>query len=255
MTALTRGPLSPRVYWTRRIMVIGTALLLVFGLARLLIGGSDASSPPEGKAVQAAATLTDLSPPPGVTRTRKPGKGKATKNAKPPEPVLAAPSGPCADEDIAVTPEVPKAEAGRDVQILVGLRTIETEACTWQVSSETLTAKITSGKDDIWSSRQCPRAIHRQDVVVRQDVTRKVAITWSSKRSDDECSRQTTWALPGWYHVAVSALAGEPSDLQFELKKPAPQVVTETAAPPKNDKNDDKNPGQGGTNDDEPKHR
>ena len=166
--------------------------------------------------------------------------------------MLAAPSGPCADEDIAVTPEVPKAEAGRDVQILVGLRTIETEACTWQVSSETLTAKITSGKDDIWSSRQCPRAIHARTWWSARDVTRKVAITWSSKRSDDECSRQTSWALPGWYHVAVSALAGEPSDLQFELEKPAPQVVTET--PPAQGRQErTRTPGR--RTDDEPKHR
>jgi hypothetical protein len=248
MTALTRGPLSPRVYWTRRIMVIGTALLLVFGLARLLVGGSDASSPPEDKAVQSAATPGDYQPPPGVTKHRKHRSGKATKNAEPVEPVLAAPSGPCADEDIAVTPEVTNAEAGRDVRIVVGLRTIESEACTWQISSETLTMKITSGQDDIWSSRQCPHAIPRQDVVVRQDVTEKVAITWSSKRSDNECSRQTGWAMPGWYHVAVSALAGEPSDLQFELVKPKPQVVTETVKPhgSKGDKND-KN--------DQPKHR
>ena len=55
----------------------------------------------------------------------------------------------------------------------------------------------------------------------------------------------TTWALPGWYHVAVAALAGEPSDVQFELEKPEPKVVTETV-PPKGDKNN-KN--------DEPKHR
>jgi hypothetical protein len=249
MTALTRGPLSPRVYWTRRIMVIGTALLLVFGLARLLIGGSDASSAPEDKALQSAATPRDYSPPPGVTKGHKQGKGHK-KNTEPVEPVLAAPSGPCADEDIAVTPEVTNAEAGRDVRIVVGLRTIFTEACTWQVSPETLTMKITSGKDDIWSSRQCPHAIPRQDVVVRQDVTEKVVITWSSKRSDDECSRQTGWAYPGWYHVAVSALAGEPSDLQFQLEKPKPEVVTETVRPHahkngKNDKNDQN----------EPKHR
>ena len=192
MTALTRGPLSPRVYWTRRIMVIGTALLLVFGLARLLIGGSDGSSPPEDKAVQAAATPTRLSPPPGVTKTRKPGKGKATKNA---EPAGAGARG-------AVRPVRRRGHRGHSrgdqaprpagtCGSWSGCARSTTEACTWQVSPETLTMKITSGKDDIWSSRQCPRAIPRQDVVVRQDVTEKVAITWSSKRSDDECSRQT----------------------------------------------------------------
>ncbi len=254
MTALTRGPLPARVYWTRRLLVLGTAILLVFGIARVLVGGSDGSSSPEGgKAVQAAAEPTPtFEPPPGVTETKKPQKDKGKKDDKPEEPVLAEPTGTCADEDIAVTPEVPKAIAGSSVRIVVGLRTIESEACTWRVSPESLTLKITSGKDDIWSSRQCPRAVSTSDVVVRSAVTRNVAVYWSSKRSDDECSRQTTWALPGWYHVAVAAFAGEPSDVQFELERPKPQVVTETVRP-NGGKNDDK--GNKGNKNDEPKHR
>jgi hypothetical protein len=154
----------------------------------------------------------------------------------------------CADEDIAATPMLERAVAGSDVRIVIALRTIRSEACTWRVSPESLTLKITSGKDDIWSSRECPRAVPRQDVVVRRAVTSNIAVTWSAKRSDDECSRQTTWALPGWYHVAVAALAGEPSDVQFELVKPEPKVVTETV-PPNGTKNNENN------KNDEPNHR
>jgi hypothetical protein len=231
-------------------MVLGTAVLLVFGIARLLGTGSDASSPPPQKqAVQAAATssATTAPPPPGVTRTTEPKRAKASKT--PEEPVLATPSGPCLDEDIAVTPEVEKAEAGSRVRIVVGLRTINAEACTWRVSPESLTIKITSGDDDIWSSRECPKAVPTADVVVRRAVTKNVSIYWSARRSDDECSRQTTWALPGWYHVAVAAFAGEPSDLQFELTRPEPKVVTQTV-PPQGGKNGGKNQGN-----DQPKHR
>ena len=69
MAALTRGSLPARVYWTRRLMVLGTAVLLVIGIARLLGGGSDDSTPRanDDKAVQAAATPTaePSQPPPG----------------------------------------------------------------------------------------------------------------------------------------------------------------------------------------------
>jgi hypothetical protein len=235
MTALTRGPLSARVYWTRRAMVFGTAVLLVFGIARLLNGGSDGSSAPEPQAVQAGADTTTAAtpnpslPPPAVASTAE--KTKKPKPEKSTEPALAAPTGECADEDIAATPEVRKAEAGGPIRIVVGLRTIESEACTWRVTPETLTMKITSGKDDIWSSRQCPRAIPKRDVVVRREATLNLWVYWSARRSDDECSKQTSWAMPGWYHVAVSALAGEPSDVQFELVRPKAEVVTETADP------------------------
>ena len=111
------------------------------------------------------------------------------------------------------------------------LRTITTPACTWQVSPSTLTMKITSGDDDIWTSQDCPRAIPSEDVVVRNNVGTEVEVTWSGRRSDDDCSRLTEWALPGWYYVDGAALAGEPSDLHFELEAPEPEVVTKTVKP------------------------
>src|SRR4029453_18633110 len=117
------------------------------------------------------------------------------KKKKRSKPVLAAPTGSCADADIAVTPTVPKAVAGRDVLLVLELRTIQAEACTWEVSPETLTLKITSGNDDIWASRQCPRAVPTRSVVVRSAVTTSVGVTWNGRRSDAECSRLTHWAM------------------------------------------------------------
>ena len=57
-----------------------------------------------------------------------------------------------------VTPEVKHAVAGPGdgVRFKLGLQTRQAEACTWHVSSRTLTMKITSGHDGIWSSQQCP---------------------------------------------------------------------------------------------------
>ncbi|ABL80010.1 MULTISPECIES: hypothetical protein [unclassified Nocardioides] len=232
MPALTRGPLPARVYWVRRLLVLGTATLLVVAIARLLGGGSDAASEPDAGAQlvadgspTAAATLDGE--PTTTTSARKPGK-RASKSQ---EPVLAQPDGPCADEDVAITPKVENAVAGRPVQIVLQLRTLESDACTWRVSAGTVTVNITSGPDDIWTSRQCRRAIPARDVVVRKAVTSNVSITWSSRRSDDGCTRLTDWAYPGWYHVTAAALAGEPSDAQFELRTPTAATITKTVTP------------------------
>lgn len=238
MTALTRGPLPARVYWTRRVMVLGTVFLLVFGIGRLLTGGSDATSG-EPTAVQAAAT-----PSPSPTATvavpateeRGADRQREKKQKKRDEPVLLPPEGPCDDEDIAVTPEVERAVGGRTVMVVLELRTISAAACTWRVSPEAVTVKITSGDDDIWSSRQCPNAVPTRDVVVRSAVGTKVGVRWSGRRSDNECSRYTEWARPGWYHVAAAALAGEPSDMQFELEAPRRQVITQTVPAEPEDK-------------------
>jgi hypothetical protein len=211
-------------------MVLGTAVLLVFGIARALGAGSDASSPPgaqeQAKQVAAAPTTTvDL--PETAPRATESGRSKKQEKVVP----LAEPDGPCDDEDVAVTPTVEKPVAGADVTFVLELRTIFSEACTWKVSPETLTLKVTSGDDEIWTSRECPHAIGREEVTLRRDHTTRVDVIWDARRSDEDCSRLTKWALPGWYHVAAAALAGEPSDLQFELERPDPERVTKTVEP------------------------
>lgn len=228
---MTRGPLPARVYWTRRLMVLGTAVLLVVAIGRLLGNGSDGSSDPDDRAAQVAAESSPseteyadptTSPTPKKKRTRTPD----------PTPTLAVPVGECDGTDIAVTPLVKEAVAGRDVTIVLQLRTIESPACTWSVGSGAMTLDITSGDDRIWTSRECPASIPREPVVVRQAVTSKIEVVWNSKRSDEEtCTKLTDWAYPGWYHVTAAALGGEPSDVQFQLVTPTAETITRTAKP------------------------
>ena len=231
-----RGPLPSRVYWTRRLSVLGIALLLVFGLGRVLGSHSDGSSGP-GVARQAAAQPSVTGSP---SATRVPGEKKRRKKRQqatvaptptPTAPVLAPPSGPCATSDIVVTPQIFKEEGGGPVLISLELTTRVTEACTWTVSPDTLTLKISSGSDDIWSSRQCPASVPTREVVVRQDFGTPVGVRWNGKRSDATCSALTEWALPGYYHVVAAALAGEPTDVQFKLTRVATTVITTTITP------------------------
>lgn len=235
-TVTPRGPLPARVYWTRRLIVIGVPLLLIVVLARVLGGSSDGKDQAAGDtASQVGATVTesaDAAPVgPTAKATGKKGKKKKDKVVEPVEPVLAEPTGPCTDSDIVVTPTIVTAAGGSDIPITFNLRTITSAACTWHVSAQTLTVTITSGKDHIWSSRECPASIPEQDVVIRSAVDAPVVVTWSAKRSDETCSAQTGWAMPGFYHVEAAALGGEATDVQFEVVTPTAPVITQTAAP------------------------
>lgn len=242
---LTRGPLPASVYWRRRAVVLLVALTLVFGIGRLLGLGSDASdgAPAAGSGGSAelagagadvassgeAATQPDSAAP--SRKARKKGRSAS------PTPALVEPVGTCRDEDISVTPRIEKAEAGRDITFALDLRTLETPACTWEVSAKHLTLKVTSGDDDIWSTLECPRAITAQSVVVRQAATSTIEVVWNGRRSDARCSRVTSYAMPGYYHLDVAALGGEPTDVQFELVRPAAAVITRTAEPTPTPKN------------------
>ncbi len=232
-------------------VVLAVPILLVVVLARVLGGSSDGQDAAPDKATRAGATVEETAAPTtgptagdaaAGTKKGSGAKGKKGKKGKqgtkngtqettPPEPVLAEPTGPCADSDIVATPVITSAPGGADIAITINLRTTFAEACTWQASPSTMTVTITSGEDYIWSTRECPAAIPPQDVVIRQAVDAPVVVTWSAKRSDETCSNRTEFALPGFYHVEAAALGGEGTDIQFELVPPQPGVVTRTAEP------------------------
>ncbi|QNN51231.1 hypothetical protein [Nocardioides mesophilus] len=229
-----RGPLPTRVYWVRRLLVLGVALAMVFGLAQLL--GAGRGQEPE-RAQVIVGLPSQSSGTPQATPTAAPGhrkKGAKAKAGSPKPTPLAEPSGPCERSDIVATPDVVGTPyAGRPVRFRVALTTRSTPACTWTASATSMVVKVTSGDDRIWSSQDCPEAVPSKPVVVRQEVPAKVTVVWRGQRSDDTCSRQPAWAQPGWYHVEAAAFGGDPTDLQFKLELPVARTVTASPKPEK----------------------
>ena len=250
MTGLTRGRLPARVYWFRRLLVLGLAMVLVVGIARLLGGSSNGSSGPD-RATQVADTGSPTRTPtatspttPGTTTSTgaQPTSGKTTHPGGADTTASALPSGPCAPDDIAITPSVPHPIAGGDITLVLDVSTVTSPACTWTLSGRSLALKITarcrphspcadSGTDLIWTTVQCARTIPTEDLVLRNTAPTRVKLTWSARRSEPGCPRLTQWALPGTYHLHVAALAGHPQDLTFLLSAPSPAEVTRTAQP------------------------
>lgn len=214
------------MYWTRRALVLGVAFLLVFGIARVLGGGSDGRSSAGDTAEQAAGDQSSTrTAAPTTTPETTPAKKKKKK------PVLAEPDGPCDPVDITVEAKVVRAANDGEVRIPLML-TGEDPACTWSVSPQSMVVKIISGDDRIWSSQQCPRLVPQEAVVVRSAAPTKVVFVWNGRRSDEDCtSASAGFALPGSYHVIAAALGGEPTDVQFLLTRPPRETVTVTPKP------------------------
>jgi hypothetical protein len=245
MAASTRGPLPSGVYWRRRLMVLSIGLVVFLGVGKVLDHGSDGSSDDTAKQA-GATTLTSPTATVSAPHSTKKGKGKgkgpkghhgddapsSTPTPTPtPTPTLPDPTGPCADSDVYITSSVASAVGGSDVVIMLNLQTGASPACTWHVSAETVAMSITSGKDRIWRSKDCPDAIPAQDVVVRLASVTQVPVVWNARRSDEGCTDRTAWALPGTYHVTTAGLGGEPTDVRFEVVAPTAPTVTQTASP------------------------
>ncbi|NEN77528.1 hypothetical protein [Nocardioides zeae] len=222
MSAVTRprGPLSPRVYWRRRILLAAVAALLVVLVGRLLGAGSDGDDDEARPASSDASTTTEqpTSTAPAPTTTTE----------APPPP--ATPEGRCAADDVAVRAKVERAVAGQPVAVTLLFSSKETPACYWTASSTTTVVKITSGSDDIWSTQHCPDALPERELVLRTDAEAAAELEWPAWRSGPGCELEQ-WSLPGAYHVESAALAGEPTDVQFELETPQPEVIERTITP------------------------
>lgn len=233
-----RGRLPARVYWLRRSILIGTALVLVFGFAHLLGGVGGGGSPSQQADLAASGAKKHTTAPSSTSPSTGPSIGasagvSAHRTASPsatPSSALAQPDGPCAAQDLSVTPVVTTAYAVHHVAITLELSGAR-PACTFTVSPKTLAVKIVSGQDRVWSSQDCPASIAKGSVVVRSGAETAVRVTWNGRRSNGTCSRANAWARPGYYHVLGAVIGSTPADTQFKLTIAPRAVVTKTAKP------------------------
>lgn len=240
-----RTPLSPGVYWRRRTMVAGTAVLLVVAGVDLANGGD---SGPSDTAQRVVARPTGDPGDAATTRVRT-GKGAKKKNKKnqqaaepaepvytpPPAPPPAEPDGACGNDDITITPVMGSAVAGRAVLVSLQLQTREAEACTWTISSDHLAYKITDGDgEDVWSSSQCPGQVPEDEIVVRSAMIATYRLAWNARSSSLDCPASMGFVDPGDYAVQAAAIGGEPSDVvSFKLADAADLVTNdEPLGPP-----------------------
>ena len=222
-----RGRLPQRVYWIRRGIVVAVALLLVFGIGKLL-GGNE--NDPGGSDVAASNTSAQEQSPSSSPSVVAPVAPATTHGPRTKAVPLLPPSGACQDDEVSVLPSVPRPWGAQPIVIRLGLQGIQ-PACTFKVSPESVVVKITSGSDRIWSSQDCPSSIKPADVVVRNGVPTYVNVVWSGRRSDDTCSRDTPWADKGYYHAFAAVLGSTPTDVQFEVTRAPTAVITRTAKP------------------------
>lgn len=220
--------LPARIYWFRRAMVLGSVFAVVFGVAHLVGGGGGGG----GAAAPAAANLGRTTPTGngGPLGPRPVSGPSAAATGTPPAVALAQPTGPCSLDDITVTPVLDDAFAGRSVALTLQLSGVQ-PACTFQLSPQTLVAKVVHGNDRLWTSQQCPGSVPRQSVVVRSAQTTTVQVSWSGRRSDQNCSKATSWAVPAAYRVVAAVVGSEPAETVFRLKTPPQAVVTRTVTP------------------------
>ncbi|HEY3561403.1 MAG TPA: hypothetical protein VGL05_28255 [Kribbella sp.] len=223
MSSLLRpvGHLPASVYWFRRGLVLAVVVVLIVLLSNLFGGGGDAqnaaasdpepnpttappasapTSTPTGNGTTAATTKTTKSPTPTPTPTK-------TKTTPPTDL-------PCESSDVTVTalPANRKIVSGSMLNFVVQLAPTG-DGCKAAVGADKLTVTVTSGKDLIWSTTQCEKAIQNATLVVAKGKQSAVTVPWDGHRSRPGCLPGQPVAKPGTY-VVKAEYNGRPSSEQ-----------------------------------------
>ena len=217
MSAVARpsGPLPPRVYWTRRVLLLTILALLAWGLMRC-VGAPDAQ-PSGGSAASEPTNETAVSPTPD----NQPGRER--QPADPPAGVRAVSAGfrparqPCDPAAVAVVPQVSgRVRVGEAVPIQLRVSATSADPCLLRLDSTSLLVAVTSQDAPVWSSAGCASAIPVQSLVVQPRWSTVVEVMWSGRRLGEECAAGRP-VPPGSYTVQAAMVAGEPAAADFEL--------------------------------------
>ena len=235
-----RGPLPPRVYWFRRLALLGI-LVVLLGLLWVWLAPGGGSQEPAGDAAgPSTSTPTSGAPPrvqndkdPRDDETKKhkrernrhggdkgrpsdkePGEGRETTPTTPPP---AEPEGPCEIGDVLIALDVPDGKAGSPTQARLDFTSLTSPACTLGLTPDLLVLRVSSPKRVVWSSTTCPALLDARQVVARPDLPGSYSFQWDGRRSTPHCDSPGPTVKPGEYVLEAALVGGEPVQATFVL--------------------------------------
>ena len=242
------GPLPPRVYWVRRLLLLAVVAALVWGVVRVVGGGDPANGEPAGEPAAATDTVTSEAPADDVAdrrtkltprqqrrreRISERAELRRSKLVRDVAQTLEAPSGPCDLTLVRLVPQVlSPAYAGASVPLRLGLRTQQATSCTIDLDDERLLVSISSveqvvadgvtseATEIVWSTAECGDAVPLRTVVLRPSWTSTVDLSWSGLRGGRRCRPDAKPVDAGSYRLQAAALTGEPAAVDFDLVDP-----------------------------------
>jgi cytoskeletal protein RodZ len=217
MSSLLRpvGHLPASVYWFRRGLVLAVVVVLIILISNLFGGGGDAQNAAASNPQPNPTTAPPASAPsttPTAATSSKPTK-KPTETPTPKPTKTTPPTDlPCkgTDLNVAALPANRKIVSGSMLNFVVQL-TPAGDGC--KATTDNLTITVTSGKDLIWSTSQCEKAIQNATLVVAKGKQSAVTVPWDGHRSRPGCLPGQPVAKPGTY-VVKAEYAGRQSGAQ-----------------------------------------
>jgi hypothetical protein len=200
------GPLPPKVYWRRRI-VVGLGLLAVLVAIVLIVvrPGQGAATPPSDPPATSPAAESAEPDPEVEPEGEQPADGSAAA---------------CTAASVTVEAVMDKEDYAQGERPQLSLKITNTgEApCLLKAGTDVQEYRITSGSDLIWSSVHCQKETQPAERVLKKDESVSTTpFEWSRERSDpNTCDGERAAAVGGGATYVLQVFVG---DLQSEANR------------------------------------
>lgn len=180
------GPEEPNVYWKRRALVGGIAVVVLALLWFLLW--------PKGSDPEPQPAAAPASPAPSLTPSAAP-----EPSSSPSASALAGDA--CADTDVevAVTADQETYPAGVDPKLTMSITNTGTLSCERDVGSAANEITVSSGGVRVWSSDDCSTNAAPDVVTLKPGEAATVTVDWPRTGSEPGCTNTATPAVAGAY--------------------------------------------------------
>lgn len=194
------GPLPARVYWFRRVVVVGIPLVLVAVLVWAFAGRGGGSPDGGADAGQDGAPATDAT-----------------------QPAEDADTGPkaCDPQTLTLTLSADGTSyaAGALPTLTVTLTNDGPAPCLIDVGEAQREIVVTSGTDRIWTSRDCAAAdAQSREILLAPGTADATQLVWQRVRSAQGCPADQPAAQPGTYSAALTLGPLAPAPVVFVLE-------------------------------------
>ncbi|KGM10207.1 hypothetical protein N868_16260 [Cellulomonas carbonis T26] len=216
------GPQPSRVYWVRRLVVVGVLVAVVVLVVSLLssLRGGDA---PATAAGEDTAAVTGASDDDAAAADGEEGAGAedaATDDGTADDGSEGGAPDACAVEALTTTlvSDAATYPAGSTPTFTVTLTNSSDKACTVDAGTANQSLVVTSGADRIWSSADCATTADGERMLLMAPGAQEVVqLAWPRVRSDEACTADLPEPRAGTY-TALAVVAGAQSgQIVFDL--------------------------------------
>lgn len=181
------GPEEPRVYWIRRIAVVGVAVLLLGLLWWIWPKPQTVSAIPEVPAAS-AATPSALATP-GTTAAASPSASPTPTGPQPCQP---------ASVRLSIIGFQKVKVSAKQVFTITATNT-GTDPCVLTIGPANASVTVSSGSDRIWSTADCDKWLPAKKLTLKSQATHEFSVTWPLRRSSSVCKLGKAELAPGTY--------------------------------------------------------